>query len=298
MATTVDLTNLISNYIDAHRDELIAKTPVGSKSARYFYQMLGVKNADAIPYLESTVELADGSQCLWNPGGSDTYGNRYITVKPVEVMKEICQRDFRTTNLNYQLRWAAGMETLPFEEAYVGSQQAAIDEAIENALWQGIASLSIDGILGHATAEVPQANQVDFSSLTTVTDKVNAMVAATPNYALRKGVDLFLSVSDFMTWAGEQNANCCSNVGIIDAAAEEFVLPGNSKVRMIPVDGLEGTGSMVIAPKEGLIEGTDVENSDNVYEFFFDRVPANFKFRVLFQFGTAIKYPDATVIGA
>ncbi len=296
MATTVNLEGLIQDYIHAHEDELIAKTPVGSKSARYFYLMLGVKSKDAIPYLESEVELGDGSQCGWNPAGSDTYGNRLIEVKPVEVNKEICQRDFRTTNLNHELRWAAGMEKLPFAEAYVGSQQAAIDEAVENALWQGIPALSIDGIIAHASAELASSNKVDLSGLSTWTEKINAMVAATPTFALKKGVDLFINTGDFMTYANEQNANCCSNIGVIDAMSEEYVLPGNSKVRLIPVDGIPA-GKMVVAPRLGLVEGTDVENSENIYEFFYDRVPANFKFRVLFQFGTAIKFPDATVLG-
>lgn len=297
MATTVNLEGLIQDYINAHRDEIIAEVPTQSKTVSYMYGMYGVKHKEAVPKLDSTVVLGDGSACGWVPDGSDVYTNVMIEVNPAEVEKEICQRDFETTNLNHGLRWAAGQEKLPFEEAYINSQLAAINEAIEHDVWNGNATVGLDGLLAQVASAVTTATTVDFSGMT-ADEKVAAMVEKIPHKALKYGVDIFLSYSDFAAYAKAVNATCCANRAILDASAENYTLPENSKIRLIPVEGLEGTGKMVAAPAGSLVYGTDVEGSENIVDFWFDRKDAKFLFRVLFMIGTAIRRPDLVVLGA
>lgn len=297
MATTVNLEGLIQDYINAHRDEIIAEVPTQSKTVGYLYGMYGVKHKDVVPKLDSTVVLGDGSACGWAPDGSDVYTNVEIEVNPAEVEKEICQRDFEKTNLNHELRWAAGQEKLPFAEAYINSQLAAINDAIEDAVWQGNATIGLDGLLAQVGSAVTTATTVDFSGMT-ADEKVAGMVEKIPHKALKYGVDIFLSNSDFAAYAKALNANCCANRAVVDASADEYVLPENTKVRLIPVEGLEGTGKMVAAPRMSLVYGTDVEGSENIVDFWFDRKDAKFLFRVLFMIGTALRRPDLVVLGA
>ena len=297
MATTVNLEGLIQDYINAHRDEIIAEVPTQSKTVGYMYGMYGVKHKEAVPKLDSTVVLGDGSACGWAPSGTDVYTNVMIEVNPAEVEKEICQREFETTNLNHGLRWAAGQEKLPFEEAYINSQLAAINNAIEHDVWNGNATIGLDGLLAQAGSAVTSATTVSFNSGMTGEDKVNAMVEKVPHKALKYGVDIFLSYSDFAAYAKAVNATCCANRNILDAAAETYTLPENSKIRLVPVDGLEGTGKMLAAPAQSLVYGTDVEGSENIVDFWFDRKDAKFLFRVLFMIGTALRRPDMVVLG-
>lgn len=297
MATTVNLEGLIQDYINAHRDEIIAEVPTQSKTVGYMYGMYGVKHKEAVPKLDSTVVLGDGSACGWAPSGTDVYTNVMIEVNPAEVEKEICQRDFETTNLNHGLRWAAGQEKLPFEEAYINSQLAAINEAIEHDVWQGNATVGLDGLLAQVASAVTSASTASFTSAMTAEEKVNAVVALIPHKALKYGVDIFMSYSDFAAYAEAKNANCCANRAVLDASAESYTLPENSKIRLIPVEGLEGTGKMVAAPAQSLVYGTDVEGSENIVDFWFDRKDAKFLFRVLFMIGTALRRPDLVVLG-
>lgn len=297
MATTVNLEGLIQDYINAHRDEIIAEVPTQSKTVGYLYGMYGVKHKDVVPKLDSTVVLGDGSACGWAPDGSDVYTNVEIEVNPAEVEKEICQRDFEKTNLNHELRWAAGQEKLPFAEEYINSQLAAINDAIEHDVWQGNATIGLDGLLAQVGSAVTTATTVDFSGMT-ADEKVAGMVEKIPHKALKYGVDIFMSNSDFAAYAKALNANCCANRAVIDASADEYVLPENTKIRLIPVEGLEGTGKMVAAPRMSLVYGTDVEGSENIVDFWFDRKDAKFLFRVLFMIGTALRRPDLVVLGA
>lgn len=297
MATTVNLEGLIQDYINAHRDEIIAEVPTQSKTVSYMYGMFGVKHKEAVPALSTTVVLGDGSQCGWSPDGSDVYTNVMIEVNPAEVEKEICQRDFETTNLNHGLRWSAGQEKLPFEEAYINSQLAAINEAIEHDVWNGNATVGLDGLLAQAGSAVTTATTVSFNSGMTGEDKVAAMVEKIPHKALKYGVDIFLSYSDFAAYAKAVNDGCCANRAILDASAESYTLPENSKIRLVPVEGLEGTGKMLAAPAQSLVYGTDVEGSENIVDFWFDRKEAKFMLRILFMIGTALRRPDLIVLG-
>lgn len=298
MANTVSVSAL-TEAINVRRDELIVKSATSSKSAKYFYTMLGVKHKDAVPTLDSTVVLQDGSVCGWDPAGTDTFGKVEIEVFAAEVEKEFCQREFENTWLNYQLRWAAGLETLPVEDAIINSQLAQINLAVEDGIWQGIDAIGLTGITDQLDALSAATTNVTLDSGMTMTEKIDGIVDALGQDALSNpgGVQVFLSYSDFRKYVREQNASCCANRAVIDAASEELAYLGDSRVKLIPVAGLEGQGYIVAVPYQGLVYATDIENSENIYDFWFDRKEAKFLFRVLFMIGVAVRYPSLTVVG-
>lgn len=291
----------LTDYVNIHRDELFIKATAGAKSLDYVEVMGDVKWKDALQYLDSTIVLADGSVCGFNPQGSDVFSERYIETKAVKVEKEFCGKDFEKKAANYQLRWEAGRETLPFEEKIALSNMNAIQDALEHLVWRGEASLEIDGWLAQATAET-LVTDVTWASGSTTIAKVDAMVANIPAKALAKGVRIFMSPTDFRNYVAEQNASCCANRPIIDANVESLKYIGDSRIELVPVAGLEPANSaetnyMVAATEDALVYGTDIENSENVYKFWFNEEDEKFKFRVLFRAGTAIKHPEEVVLG-
>lgn len=298
MANTVSVSAL-TEAIDVRRDELIVKSATSSKTAKYAYTMLGVKHKSSVPTLETEIVLQDGSVCGWDPAGSDVFGKVDVEVFAAEVEKEFCQREFENTWLNYQLRWAAGLETLPVEDAIINSQLAQINLAVEKGIWQGIAAIGLTGYTDQLDALSAVTTNVSFGTGDTMTDKIDAVVDALSQDALSNpgGVEVFLSYTDFRKYVREQNASCCANRAVIDAASEELAYLGDSRVKLIPVAGLENQGYIVAVPYQGLVYATDIENSENIYDFWFDRKEAKFLFRVLFMLGVAIRYPSLTVVG-
>ena len=296
MANTVTVSGL-TDYVNNHRDELFIKATAGARSLELVEIMPNVKYKDALNYLDSEVVLADGSVCGWNPQGSDVFSERFVETKAVKVEKEFCAKDFEKTFANYQLMYEAGRETLPFEQKIAESNMNAIKKAVENLVWQGDATIGIDGWLAQASAETLTA-KVSFPSGSTTIAKVDAMVAAIPAAALAKGVNLFMSYTDFRNYVAEQNASCCANRPILDAAAESIKYVGDSRISLVPVAGLEGTGAMVASPEDGLVYGTDINGSENVYKLWFEDKDEKFMLRVLFRAGTAVKHPEEIVYGA
>ena len=294
MANTLNISAL-PDYIKEHRDELFINATLGGKTLGLVEIMPNVKYKDALNYLDSEVVLADGSECGWNPQGSDTFSQRYIETVAVEVEKEFCWKDFEKKYMNYQLLWEAGREKLPFEEKIAQSNMNAIQDALEDLVWKGDSGLSIDGFI--AAAEAESAASVAFETGQTVSDKIDAVVAALTTKMLKKGVNIYVSPTDFRSYVMEQNGACCNNKPVVDAASEFINYFGDSRVKVIPVLGLEDTGAIVAATPDALVYATDVENSENVYRMWFDEKEEKFLFRVLFRAGTTIKCIYEVVIG-
>ena len=293
MANTLNI-NSLPDYIQEHKDELFIKAVLGGKTLGLVEIMPNVKWKDALNYLDSEVVLQDGSNCGWNPQGEDTFSQRFIETKAVEVEKEFCYKEFEKKDMNYQLLWEAGREKLPFEQKIADSNMNAIQDAVEDLVWQGDATLGISGFVADVREE---GTVVDFETGQTASDKIDAVVAALSYKMLKKGVNIYVSPTDFRAYIQEQNGICCANKPVLDAAAEKITYFGDSRISIIPVLGLEGTGAIVAATPDALVYATDVEGSEKTYRMWFDEKEEKFMFRVLFRAGTAVKFPDETVLG-
>lgn len=294
MATSL---NVVTGYVQNHRDELITKASLGSKTLGYVEIMPNVKWKDALNYLDSEVEFQDGSACGFNPNGSDTFSEKTIETKAIKVEKSWCYKDWEKTAQNHQLMWEAGRIQIPFEEKIANSNLDKIEEAVEDLVWKGDSALSIDGFVKLIT-EVESASTIAASGITTastIADKIDAVVEALPQRALKKGVNLFVSYTDFRAYVKILNSTCCANRPIQDAAVEELPYLGDSRVKIVPVSGLEGTGHIVAAPADALVYATDIENSQNEYKMWENEETEKVNFRVLFRAGMALKFADEIV---
>lgn len=293
MATVLDLSAL-PEYINEHKDELLVKATLGAKSLDYIDIMPGVKYKDSINFLDSAVELADGSECGFKPGGEDVFSQRFIETVAIKIEKEWCWKDFEKTYANWKLKWEAGRETLPFEEKIAQSNMARIQEEVENLVWNGNAGLGVSGLLEDIRTE---GSVIPFETGQTVSAKIDAMVAEMTYEMLKKGVNIFMSYTDFRNYIAEQNGVCCANKPVLDAASESISYFGDSRIKLIPVLGLEGTGAMVAMTPDAAVYATDIEGSENVYRLWYNEDDDVFRFRVLFRAGTALRFPDETILG-
>ena len=283
----------LPDYIQENRDELFVKAIASTKTLDYIESMLGVKGKAALNYLDSTVVLADGESCGWNPQGDDTFTQKTVTTKLVAVNKEFCAKQMRSKWMSYDLSLAAGRENLPFEQKIADSNVAAIKKAVEKLIWQGDTGLGIDGLLKQIKAE---ESAVKVNGGTTILEKIGKVIAAIPAGALEKGVNVFMSYTDFRSYVEAKNAECCGNMPVIDANVDYLVYAGDSRIKLVPVAGLEGTNKIVAAPYDALVYATDVEDSEGIFKMWFDEKEDKFLFKVLFTAGTAVKFPDETVI--
>lgn len=284
----------LPEYIQENRDELFVKAIASTKTLDYIESMLGVKGKAALNYLNSTVVLADGESCGWNPQGDDTFTQKTVTTKLIAVNKEFCAKQMRSKWMSYDLSLAAGRENLPFEQKIAESNVAAIKNAVEKLIWRGDTGLGIDGLIKQIQAE---ESSIKVSGGTTILERVSKVISAIPTDALEKGVNVFMGYDNFRSYVEAKNAECCGNMPIIDANVDELVYAGDSRIKIVPVAGIKnGVNVIVAAPYDALVYATDVEDSEGIFKMWFDEKEDKFLFKVLFTAGTAVKYPDQVVL--
>lgn len=288
----------LSEYVNQNNGELLTKAVLGAKTLDYIEIMPGVKYKDVLNYLDSTVEFKNGEACGWEPGGEDKFTQRTIEVKPVKINKEFCWKDLRKYWMNYQMLFEAGRETLPFEEKIIENNINAINAELEKLIWQGDGNKPMNGILEtikNAGGEIQKTVAEGYTAIEAIDAAYEAM---TPVMLIQEPV-IFVSPSTFRSYIHGLNATCCANREIIDAASDKILYPGDSRVSIVPVPGLEGAlESLCIAlatPAKNLVYGTDVEGSENTFKFWYDEKEDKFMFKVLFNAGTQVKFPDQIV---
>lgn len=283
--------NSLPDYVNEHKDELFVKTSAGAKTLDFVEVMYNVKYKDALNYLDSTVVLADGSECGWNPQGGDTITQRYIEVKPISIQKEFCAKDMRKAWMNYDLRFEAGKETLPFAEKFVESNVNAIQREVEKMVWQGNGSAGVAGFVAQLKGE----DTVTKVEGTDAVDAVEKAYTKLSGSALEKGAYIFMSWTMFKQYVLAKNAENKNGI-IIDANVTSYVYPYDTRVTIVPVAGLEGAKAVVGASKDALVYGTDVEDSESMYVLDYDKKESKFYLNILFNAGTAIKFLDEVVL--
>lgn len=284
--------NSLPQYVEENRDELFVKSVAGTKTLDYIEVMGGVKGKAALNYLDSSVVLANGENCGWNPQGDDTFTQKYVETKLITVQKEFCWKDMRNKWMNYELNIAAGRETLPFEQKIAESNMAAIKKEVEKMVWQGNEGVGLAGFIAQMTADSAVVKGTGADAVA----RIEKAIELIPGDALEKGVNIFVSWTDFRSYVKAKNAECCGNMPIIDANTAELIYAGDSRIKIVPVAGLEGTSKVIAATADALVYATDIEDADAVYRIWFDEKEDKFLFKVLFSAGTAVKYADELVL--
>lgn len=291
------IVNSLPDYVEQNREGFLTKAVLGADTIKVIDQFLNVKHKEALPYLETTAPLQDGSTCGFNASGDDTITQRILEVKTVKVNKEYCPKQLLPTYLNTELKIQAGLETIPFEEKFMDENNKAINRAVEKMIWQGDASLGITGFIGILNDASSGAIDSSVAAGSGADDLIEDAYAHIPVAVLEStGAYIFVSHTMFKKYVSELNAVCCNNRPIYDANTDAFQFVGDSRVIIKPVAGLEGTQYAVAGNPKNFVYGTDIEDSQNVYDLWYSKDNDVFRYKVVFNAGCQIKFPAEVVI--
>lgn len=291
----------LPNYIEERRLPLIAEAVLGAKSARLFTLQSDIKHSAALNLLSTNVEFGDGMSCGWDEAGEATLTQRILTVGNMKVNMAFCDKALLDKWAGYQVRVAAGRETMPFEEDFVNQVIKNIQETIEIALYQGDTASStpnlayFDGlikILTDATGTIDVT-----ASSGTAYEKVMQIYTSIPEKAFSRGdVAILVGMDVFRTFTAEliEKNLYHYNVGTPDG---EIILPGTN-VRVIGVNGLNATNKAIAASLRNIFYGTDMMNDEEVFDFWYSRDNREFRLAIYFNAGTQVAFPDEVVLAA
>jgi hypothetical protein len=305
----------LANYTKENEALLVASSVLGSKTASLIKDqgnvMLGVKSAETINILETDAIFQDGSSCGFNASGLTSFTQRTVTVGKIKVNEALCMKDLEAKYLQKALPAGSMYDSMVYSEEYSKRKTEKISSQLEKALWQGNTS-SVDvnlnkfqgliALITAAGASVVNANSVAYHGVveTAITDTnvvsiFDDIYKAIPAQVVDKDdMAIFCGMDTFRTYTVKLKTSNLFHYKYDEAANGQFFLPGTN-VRVIAVQGLNGTGDIVAARISNFFIGTDLLNEEERFEIFYAKEADQVRFVSEFKMGINFAFPDEIV---
>lgn len=294
MATTNPIVTAITGYVEEKRENLLTAAILGADSAKRFNLQSDVKGPTALNLLATDVVFGDGEACGWSESGSTEFSHRILTPKALKVNMAFCDKNLLKTWANYKVKVAAGQKDLPFEEEWVNSIVASVNEQVEKMIYQGSsANTEFGGLIEILTAE-DDVVSADAASGVSAYDFIKGVAKAIP--AAVKTPSILVSISMYREYMQDLVA---ANLYHYDPAngANEYALPGTD-IKVIGVAGLEGTSYAIAADLEkNVFYGVSADGDEDKFELWYSQDNREFRLAIEFIAGVQVAFPSEVVLG-
>lgn len=305
----------LANYTKENEALLVTSSVLGAKTASLIKSagnvMVGVKSAETINIMDTDAFFQAGGTCGWNASGTTSFTQRTVTVGKIKVQEALCPKTLEAKYLQKALPTGSTYDSIPFEQEYTDKKALTIASQLETAIWQGDTASAngnlnkFDGLIKliGAAAGVVDANVSGFVSgapLTSITASnvialLDGVYKAIPaKVVAADDMTIFVGQDTFRTYTiALKNANMF-NYAFDGKADSEFVLPGTS-IKVVAVQGLNGTNDIFALRLSNLFLGTDLLNEEEKFEIFFAKEADEVRFACEFKMGVNIAFPDEIV---
>ena len=305
----------LANYTKENEALLVASSVLGSKTASLIKDqgnvMLGVKSAETINILETDAIFQDGSSCGFNASGLTSFTQRTVTVGKIKVNEALCMKDLEAKYLQKALPAGSMYDSMVYSEEYSKRKTEKISSQLEKALWQGnTGSVDVNlnkftGLLSLITtagATVVNANSVAFHGVVetaitaaNVISIFDDIYKAIPAQVVDKDdMAIFCGMDTFRTYTVALKTANQFHYTVDQKANGEFILPGTT-IKVIAVQGLNGTNDIVACRISNLFIGTDLLNEEERFEIFYAKEADQVRFVSEFKMGINFAFPDEIV---
>ena len=288
----------LSNYVEEKRLPLIAKSFLRGKTIDLIQLETGVLQDTALNLVSASVEFGDGASCGFNPTDGVALSQRILKPTFLKVNQVFCDKDLLKKWASYEVKLAAGREQLPFEEKFMEEISNAISESIEKLVWQGDSSHTNepDGFLKILETVGSGVVSATWSAGTTAYNKIKAVYNAIPaNIIDKEDTVIFVGEETYREFIQDLVAANLYHFSP-DYRAGEYMVPGTS-IRVIAVNGLNGTGKIVAGRLSNFFYGVGAEDDKDTFDFWYSQDNREFRLAVYFAIAVQIAYPNEIVLG-
>ena len=305
----------LSNYTKENEAQLVTSSVLGAKTAALIKSagnvMVGVKSAETINIMDTDAFFQAGGTCGWNASGTTSFTQRTVTVGKIKVQEALCPKALEAKYLQKALPTGSQYDSIPFEQDYSDKKAKTIASQLETALWQGDTASAngnlnkFDGFIKliGAASGVVDANVSGYisgaplSSITAanVVSLFDGIYKAIPAQVVDKDdIAIFCGMDVFRTYTVKLKTSNLYHYQFDGKANSEFYLPGTN-VKVIAVQGLNGTGDIVAMRISNLFLGTDLLNEEERFEIFYAKEADQVRFVAEFKMGVNFAFPDEIV---
>ena len=288
----------LTNYVEEKRLPLIAKSFLSGKTIDLIQLETGVLQDTALNLVSASVDFGDGATCGWNATDGVALSQRIMKPTFLKVNESFCDKSLLKKWASYEVKLAAGREQLPFEESFMAEIANAISESIEKLVWQGDSTNDNepDGflkILGAVSSGVVSAT---WSAGTTAYNRIKTVYNAIPaNIIDKEDTVIFVGEETYREFIQDLVAANLYHFSP-DYKAGEYMLPGTA-IRVIAVNGLNGTGKIVAGRLSNFFYGVGAEDDKDTFDFWYSQDNREFRLAVYFAMAVQVAYPNEIVLG-
>jgi hypothetical protein len=273
--------------------------------------MVGVKSSETINIMDTDAIFQAGGSCGFNASGATSFSQRTVTVGRIKVNEALCPKDLESKYLQKALPTGSMYDSIPFEQEFTEKKAKRIAAQLETSLWSGdILSSNVnlnkfDGLvkLIGAASGVVDANVSAFisgaplSSITaanvvSIFDGVYKAIPAT--IVSYDDVVIVCGMDTFRTYTIALKNSNLFHYQIDVKADNEFVLPGTT-IKVVALQGLNGTNKVYAMRLSNLFLGTDLLNEEEKFEIFYAKEADQVRFVSEFKMGVNFAFPDEIV---
>jgi hypothetical protein len=307
----------LANYTEQNEALLVTSSVLGAKTASLIKSagnvMVGVKSAETINIMDTDAVFQAGGSCGFNASGSTSFTQRTVTVGKIKVNEALCPKDLEAKYLQKALPTGSIYDSIPFEQEFADKKAKKIASQLESAIWQGdTASANVnlnkfDGLVKLiGAAAVVDANVSSFitgapisagtgivaGNVIAIFDGIYKAIPAA--IVSHDDVTIFCGMDVFRTYTiALKNANMF-HYQFDGKADSEFVLPGTN-IKVVAVQGLNGTNKIYALKLSNLFLGTDLLNEEEKFEIFYAKEADQVRFVSEFKMGVNFAFPDEIV---
>lgn len=285
----------LNAYVNENAGELISKTLFVDGVLNDVTIMSGVKGPTNINLFDTDAVLQLGTTCAWEPDGTTALSVRTITPKTLKVQESLCNKDLKATYQVENLRPGANDTSIPFEEMYINTKIAKIQQSINNIAWNGSTgdTHTVAGWLElmEADSDVVNVTGATFSAANIVAEVDSLIDSLDENLMAEDDLKIYMSLTHFNTlYKALRDANLF-HFDVITASKERrFMYPSAINVEVIAVKELAGAGKIVLTSEKNLVRSVDLESDeDEMYSTIDDRT-RTLDFQAFFTIGFNYAY--------
>ena len=288
----------LKNYVEEKRLPLIAKSFLRGKTIDLIQIETGVLQDTALNLVSASVKFGDGASCGWTPTDGVALSQRILKPTFLKVNQAFCDKDLLKKWASYEVKLAAGREQLPFEEKFMEEIANAINESIEKLVWQGDSSNDNepDGFLKILETVGSGVVSTTWTAGTSAYNKIKAVYNAIPaNIIDKEDTVIFVGEETYREFI--QNLVAANLYHFSpDYKAGEYMVPGTS-IRVIAVNGLNGTGKIVAGRLSNFFYGVGAEDDKDTFDFWYSQDNREFRLAIYFAMAVQVAYPNEIVLG-
>ena len=273
--------NGLAPYVDDQREDLIHRSVTEAQTLSYIAVQQGIKGTEDLKLLNDSIVYQSGD-CSMSPSGDTIFTDRQISVETIGYLKRFCQKDLAGFWTQLALRPGAMAEdkTLPFEQILINYLLELHAFELEKLIWQGN-KISGSGNLAFMNG---------FNSFLTVANGcVDLNQTGTSSIDATNAFDIFYEAftntpanvaegQDFICFTGRENFNYLLK-NLVDlnlynynptqiATLSELLLPGTN-MRVVKVNGLNGTTKIYTGRASHFYFGTDLSSDFEAYDLWY-----------------------------